>query len=323
MCTALCLESLEGFHFFGRNMDIECGFNQKILCVPRGFEYYDKRKVQYAVMGMGSLIDSHPLLADGFNEKGLACAALNFPHYAHYETNSQKNKIPAYEFLLHLLASYESVSEIHADIHNFSICSDAFRENLPVPPLHWIVYDKYGDCITIEMTKNRFDVFENNVGVLSNSPEFTWHLTNLSHYIPLTNKQIPSTNWGEQTLTAVGQGVGLHSLPGDFYPSSRFVRAAYFRSIANKKHEKFKCRNIFFRILQNLSFIEGAVITEKGETDFTLYSSCICLEDLSYCYTCIDSFQLNIAHMKDEHIFSSTTTEIPFENTNIKTHKLF
>ena len=87
MCTALTLKTKDGQHLFGRNMDIEYNFNQSVHLVPRNFEYKnvatnETNSTKYAVMGMATIIDNHPLFAEAMNEKGLACAGLNFPGFA-------------------------------------------------------------------------------------------------------------------------------------------------------------------------------------------------------------------------------------------------
>lgn len=84
MCTALTLQTKEGYHLFGRNMDIEVSFNQSVALVPRNFTYKNRatnemENTKYAMIGMGTIIDEHPCYAEAMNEKGLACAGLNFP----------------------------------------------------------------------------------------------------------------------------------------------------------------------------------------------------------------------------------------------------
>ena len=49
-------------------------------------------------------------------------------------------------------------------------------------PLHWIAADKSGKCIVIEQTGNGIEVLDNPIGVLANSPDFHWHMTNLKLY---------------------------------------------------------------------------------------------------------------------------------------------
>ncbi len=42
MCTGLALETKDGLHLFGRNMDIEYSFNQSIIFIPRNFKCVNK-----------------------------------------------------------------------------------------------------------------------------------------------------------------------------------------------------------------------------------------------------------------------------------------
>ena len=105
MCTALTLETKDGYNLFGRNMDLAYSFNQAVTLVPRNYEYRDRvtgemRKNKYAILGMASVIDDYPAFADAFNEKGLGCAGLNFPGYFHAEENKVpgKKNIAPYNF---------------------------------------------------------------------------------------------------------------------------------------------------------------------------------------------------------------------------------
>ena len=95
MCTALTLKDKIGIHLFGRNMDLEYTFGQSVVLAPRNFQYEDKvsgkiKNTKYAVIGMASLNGKHPFFADALNEKGLACAGLNFPA-AYWEKDTVDN----------------------------------------------------------------------------------------------------------------------------------------------------------------------------------------------------------------------------------------
>ena len=90
MCTALSIKSDEGKYFFGRNMDLAYTFNQAVMIIPKSFQFKDKVTGNMitnnrAIIGMGTVIDNHPTIADGMNENGLACAGLNFAGYAYWE----------------------------------------------------------------------------------------------------------------------------------------------------------------------------------------------------------------------------------------------
>lgn len=309
MCTALTLTSKDGYHFFGRNMDIDYNFNQSVMFVPRNFDWRnvvseETNKTKYAVLGMGTLMNNHPLLADGMNEKGLACAGLNFLGFAHFEEDKLPGKVNLgpYDLMLWILSNFKSVSEVKYAIEEVNLVNKPFAPKLPVPTLHWMVYDKNDESIVIEATAERFTVYDNKIGVLTNQPAFDWHLMNLNQFMALSPLQPKETTWHKQHLEPIGNGLGLKGLPGDFYPSSRFVRAAVLREYAAFLDTKESAISEFFHILGNVAPIGGAVITQEGKEFITLYTSCMCLEKGVYYYNTYNNSQINAIDMFKEDL---------------------
>ncbi len=101
-----------------------------------------------------------------------------------------------------------------------------------VQPFHWIVYDKSGKSLVIEPIGGKLVVTDNPLGVLTNSPSFDWHVTNLRNYIALNPRHVPPVKLDGKTFQSFGMGAGMLGLPGDFTPPSRFVRAAVFSATA-------------------------------------------------------------------------------------------
>ena len=66
------------------------------------------------------------------------------------------------------------------EIKNIELVAIPINEKTPLPTLHWIVSDTNGKSIVIEKTKEGFKTYDNPIGVLTNSPIFGWHLTNLN-----------------------------------------------------------------------------------------------------------------------------------------------
>ena len=75
-------------------------------------------------------------------------------------------------------------------------------------------------------------IFDNPIGVLTNSPGFQWQMTNLNNYLNLKPGHTDSVNWSKVTLRSPGMGSGMVGLPGDITPPSRFVRAAFMTATA-------------------------------------------------------------------------------------------
>lgn len=308
MCTALTLKSKDGFHFFGRNMDLEYSFNQSVILVPRKYQWENviSKKIlpiKYAILGMGVIINNHPLLADGLNEKGLACAGLNFPNYCYHspEPYPDKINIGPYDFILWILSNFETVEEVKAAVSQVNLVNIPFALDIALPTLHWIVYDKQDQCIVIEQTKEKFCIFENKIGVLTNPPTFDWHIDNLKQYIHLSSKWVEGTTWYKQELNPDSCGLGLVGIPGDFYPPARFVRVAYLKSHATHLDNEMTTLAEFYHILNNVAMPGGAVIKPKSKEEFTLYTSCMALEKGVYYYSTYNNLQLNaIAFEKED-----------------------
>ena len=215
MCTALTLSTKDGYNLFGRNMDLAYSFNQAVTLVPRNYEYRDRvtgeiRKNKYAILGMASVIDDYPAFADAFNEKGLGCAGLNFPGYFHAEENEVhgKKNIAPYDLILWILSNFQTVDEVLNEIKNIELVAIPINEKTPLPTLHWIVSDTNGKSIVIEKTKEGFKTYDNPIGVLTNSPTFGWHLTNLNEYMKTTPVQPENVKWGNKELRPLGVGMG-------------------------------------------------------------------------------------------------------------------
>ncbi|MDM0737951.1 choloylglycine hydrolase [Clostridium perfringens] len=318
MCTGLALETKDGLHLFGRNMDIEYSFNQSIIFIPRNFKCVNKSNkkeltTKYAVLGMGTIFDDYPTFADGMNEKGLGCAGLNFPVYVSYskEDIEGKTNIPVYNFLLWVLANFSSVEEVKEALKNANIVDIPISENIPNTTLHWMISDITGKSIVVEQTKEKLNVFDNNIGVLTNSPTFDWHVANLNQYVGLRYNQVPEFKLGDQSLTALGQGTGLVGLPGDFTPASRFIKVAFLRD-AMIKNDKDSIDLIeFFHILNNVAMVRGSTRTVEEKSDLTQYTSCMCLEKGIYYYNTYENNQINAIDMNKENL----------DGNEIKTYK--
>lgn len=56
-----------------------------------------------------------------------------------------------------------------------------------VLPFHWVVLDKSGNSIIVEPLIEGIKIYDNLLGVMSNSPDYNWHLTNVRNYIGLNN----------------------------------------------------------------------------------------------------------------------------------------
>ncbi|SEK77517.1 Linear amide C-N hydrolases, choloylglycine hydrolase family [Carnobacterium iners] len=137
MCTSLTYKKIA--FYFGRNMDIEYSFNEKVVVTPRKFSFglkrYKRLKSHYAMIGMATVIENYPLYAEATNEKGLSIAALNFPGNAVYlkEKQDQINITP-FELIPWILGICTTVEETKAALQNTNIVNMPFNEQILLAP---------------------------------------------------------------------------------------------------------------------------------------------------------------------------------------------
>lgn len=308
MCTALTLSTKDGYNLFGRNMDLAYSFNQAVTLVPRNYEYRDRvtgeiRKNKYAILGMASVIDDYPAFADAFNEKGLGCAGLNFPGYFYAEENKvpEKKNIAPYDLILWILSNFQTVDEVLNEIKNIELVAIPINEKTPLPTLHWIVADTNGKSIVIEKTKEGLKTYDNPIGVLTNSPTFDWHLTNLNEYMKTTPIQPENVKWVEKELKPLGVAMGTKGLPGGLSGVDRFVRIAYLKSKFKVAEDLLSGVSQFLHMLNNVAMPRGAVISE-GSDDITLYSSCMCQQKGIYFYSTYNNNGVSAVDMNKEDL---------------------
>ncbi len=290
-------------------MDVEFYFNQKVMIVPKNYQLQDRVTGntvtnKRAIIGMGTVIDNHPVLADAMNDAGLACAGLNFEGYAYFEKEpiEGKNNIAPYDFIQWVLSNHETIEEVKQGIKHLELVDRPINDKTPVPMLHWMIVDKTGKAIVVEKTKNCIAVYDNPIGAIANNPTFDWHLTNLNEYLHLTPTSPKQTKWGEHTLNALGVGAGTIGMPGDFASVSRFVRIAYVRAHMPKVEKDIEVVTQFFHMLDYVKMVKGGVLTDKGLEDYTTYTSCMDQGKGIYYYRTYENNRINAIDMHKEQL---------------------
>ena len=202
MCTSILYSPKD--HYFGRNLDYEIAYGQKVVITPRNYEFeftdLPAQKSHYAMIGVAALADNTPLYCDAINEKGLGVAGLSFAGQGKYfpEATNKKN-IASFEFISYLLATYETVDQVKESLINANISNVSFAKNTPASELHWLVGDKTGKSIVVESDEKGLHVYDNPVNALTNAPLFPEQLTNLANYASVVpgepdNSFLPGVN---------------------------------------------------------------------------------------------------------------------------------
>lgn len=318
MCTALSFKH-ENSSLFGRNMDLAWNFNQAPMFIPRNATWLNRadgkrRPFSRAIIGMGTLIDEHPSMAEAMNENGLACAGLNFPGYAHWESACKKDKynLTPYDFILWVLSEHDTVEQLKNDIPGIELVDIPINAQTPCPTLHWMISDKSGACIVVEKTADAFKVHDNPVSVMTNNPCFDWHLTNLCEYMGVRIEHPENVSWGKAELSPLGVGAGSRGIPGDFASVSRFVRTAFANTHLPEMKSREEAVGQCFHMLDYAAMVKGCVKTAEGIDDLTLYSVCMDLGEGIYYYKNWHNSRISAIDMRKEDYGASEIKLFPY-----------
>lgn len=289
MCT--CAFYVSKDHYFGRNLDYEIAYGQKIVITPRNYELkyrnLPSQKTHYAMIGVSVISDNYPLYCDAINEKGLGIAGLNFAGPGKYfPVDEAKKNIASFELICYLLANCETVSDVKKSLANANISDVTFSSEFPAAVLHWMMSDKTGKSIVIESSQSGLHIYDNPVNVMTNNPVFPSQLTNLANYAAISPAEPENTLVPNAKLNMYSRGMGTHFLPGGMDSSSRFVKAVFALSHAPEGKDENDNVTNYFHILHSVEQAKGLDEVAPGSFEYTMYSDCMNLDKgILYCTT--------------------------------------
>lgn len=318
MCTAVSCNL--NSHYFGRNLDVEGNYGETIVITPRNFilKFRNEQEIKnhYAIIGIAKKQKGYPLYFDATNEKGLSMAALNFPGNAVYKpVLSGKVNLAPYELFLWILEKCKSVTEAEVELETVNIADLSFSPDLPNTTLHWIISDRERS-ITVESVRDGLKIYDNPVGILTNSPTFDIQLFNLNNYMTLSTHQPKNTFSENLNLKAYSFGMGGFGLPGDMSSMSRFVRAAFVSfNICRAKTEEESVSQ-FFHILGTVSQPKGCTRLENGGYEYTSYSTCCNTETGQFYYKTYENSRINCISLFSENLDGDALVSYPILREN-------
>lgn len=285
MCTAISYRA--NSHYFGRNLDVENFFDERVTITPRNYPFYfyggKTLRSHYAMIGIAHIAEGYPLYYDATNEKGLSVAALSFPKKAYYR-EPRENYFPVtpWEWIPFILSECETAEDARKLLENTDIVCVPFSKDLSLTPLHFLVSDAE-KSFTVEPMKDGLRIFENPVGVLTNAPAFDFQMQYLNLFMGLSSEPIENRFSSKIPFCDYSRGMGALGLPGDLSSSSRFVRTVFTKFHTLKGSDETENVHRFFHILDTAAQQKGCVHL-NGDFEFTAYSSCCNTERGIYYY---------------------------------------
>jgi choloylglycine hydrolase len=315
-CTGISLKAKDGAAIRGRTLEFGFPMQSNVIVIPagkvmsgtlpdggKGLTYTSR----YAVVGANAL--KLPVILDGLNDQGLSVGLFYFPNYAKYTDvtpENAKHAIAPHEFGLWVLANFASVDEVKEGVKDIVVVPTSAR-GLGSPQgivagAHFFIQDKSGKSIAVEPVDGTLKVHDAPLGIMTNAPTYDWHMTNLQNYINLSVKDVEGAKLGPVTLPAFGSGSGLHGIPGDFTPPSRFVRAAIYGQSAAPNDTAEDAVLSLFHILNQFDIPKGSVQSSAvgGTVDeITEWTSVADLKNLRWYFRTFADQSIRMVDLKE------------------------
>lgn len=323
-CTGIRLGAKDGSVVYARTMEFGTDLRSALIVVPRGKDYVGtapggrpglRWSTKYGITGANAF--GLPLVVDGLNERGLAVGIFYFPGYAKYQavSGSEADRTLApHELATYLLGTCASVGEAVEAAGSVKVGDVVVEEFGFVPPVHYVVHDAAGRCAVIEHVDGRMTIHDDPLGVVTNAPTFDWHITNLRNYLNLTVTDVPRIDLGGREVAAFGMGSGMHGLPGDFTPPSRFVRAAAFTRSAPPAPTGREAVLQAFHLLNQFDIPRGSVREgERGKVvvESTLWTAASDLKGLRYYIHTYENRRIRMVDLKEADLDAKAVRTIP------------
>jgi choloylglycine hydrolase len=293
-CTGVTLKSEDGTFVRGRTLEFAQALDSDLIVIPRNYGYTGfaqaenrglKWKTKFAVAGANFC--GEPYVMDGVNEKGLSGGTFYFPDFAGYQAFDKRKAaatLAPWQLLTWILSSFATLEEVKKALPEVVVYDAVFAKWKSDMPLHYIITDASGASIVIEYVGGKLNIHENPSGILTNAPDFPWHLTNLRNYLKISPQGAKEVKVNSFEINPLGQGSGMLGIPGDYTPPSRFVRAFFFAaaSIPQKTAEQSVMQ--IFHILNNFDIPLGTVRSTENKVTMLERTQWITVCDLKNKY---------------------------------------
>ncbi|DAZ95078.1 TPA: hypothetical protein N0F65_002972 [Lagenidium giganteum] len=197
-----------------RTMDFDADLATVLEVIPRNTTFNDlpvfacptcpdfSWRTQYGYVGFN--VFGLNVASDGLNEQGLSAAMLYLVG-TKYELPSSADKRPALaSFVSYMLGNCATVDDVKNAIKQLQLVEPLQPGTGGVDvgriPLHYVVHDKHGSTLVVELVDNQVHMYENVSAVITNEPPLDVQLAELQ----ALNKS--------------------HASPGSYSPEHRFQR---------------------------------------------------------------------------------------------------
>lgn len=271
-CSAFRVISKDGTIISARTMEFGIDMDYAMIIVPRNKRFLSPASegksgiswnTKYGYVASNAM-GKEEYISDGLNEAGLSFSWLWYKGEMEWQkVGPRESRLALANSMLGswILGNFSSVEEVSRALEEVKV----FGHRAPeaggfVFPAHIVLHDASGGCVVIEYEKGNLNVYDNQLGIMTNAPEFPWMLTNLRNYVGMSAAQLEPAEFGGQFYKAMGHGSGMFGLPGDISPPSRFVRLAIMTKFADQPDDAEAALNLAQHIVSSLHIVSGMAV---------------------------------------------------------------
>ena len=294
-CTIFRLKANDGNITIARSMEFGVNLDYDLILVPRNRPFVSPSPISksglrwttkngyagVACMGMDFGV------TDGMNDKGLSVSVLWYESDMQYQlvpTADSSKALAQAMFSDWALGNFSTVDEVRSATSKVKVFfySDPDKMKMALT-VHFIVYDAQGGCIVVEYDKGQCNIYDNPLGIMTNSPSLPWQYTNLRQYLGLENTNTIPVKAGGFTFSPTGHGDGMFGIPGDYTPPSRFVRLAMFENFVNRQPDAASNLNLCQHVINTFTIPFGIIVDKdhKGDVVSTESTQWVTFRDLT------------------------------------------
>lgn len=276
-CTDFMLTAKDGTLLVTRSMEFGTPLNSSLRSSPRERVFNsttpnNKPGLSWVAKYGYLYVDGFNVDAsfDGMNEAGLTFEYLYLPGETQYQTipdGKDNQTVPYTQFGDWVLSNFQTIDEVKQALANIYVSNQIIPQlGTAILPAHASIRDASGKGIVVEFYNDKINVYD-NIGVMTNSPKYDWHITNLQNYINLSPYNPNPISANGIIYSATGQGAGSVGLPGDSSPPSRFVKISFMVKNVYPAQNANDVLNLAQHIINNVDLPAGfARSVSDGQT---------------------------------------------------------
>lgn len=296
-CTSLLYKDANGAPYSGRTMELPVQLDYRVAFFPQGSSFSSRAdqhatldyeaKYAFVSIAMPDPITKDLKVVEGLNDQGLSFSVLAFASTQGPADMSEKTQkiLSAIDLGSWVLSQFKTVGEVKLALQAQPVLVTALLPlGLLKTPFHYTLHDVNGDSIVIEFSNGQQHIYDNPLGVMTNGPEFPWHLTNLNNYTFLSNIDNSKLKLGGVEFTQPDSGIATAGLPASNTSVGRFVRAVYYSQFAEKAETPDDAVTTLAHIMNNFDRPRGITMDSRttepaqdkiapGVTDHAMYTS--------------------------------------------------